>query len=93
MVDVMQLELSHISATLTPLKSIYFAYFRSIMKYGIIFWGNSCKSRKILTLQKKIIRIIKKAQVTHSAPILAHCGRGGITLLFLNPWHWKGVSG
>jgi hypothetical protein len=28
---------SHISSTL---KSIYFAYFNSIMKYGIIFWGN-----------------------------------------------------
>jgi hypothetical protein len=40
------------------LKSIYFAYFHSIVKYGIIFWGNSSNSKKIFTLQKKIIRIM-----------------------------------
>jgi hypothetical protein len=40
------------------LRSIYFAYFHSIMKYGIIFWGNSINRRQIFTLQKKIIRIM-----------------------------------
>jgi hypothetical protein len=48
---------SHISNTDT-LKSICFAYFHFRMKYGITFWGNSCYSRKIFTLQKKIIRIM-----------------------------------
>jgi hypothetical protein len=47
----------HISNVAT-LKSIYFAYFHSIIKYGIIFWGNSSNSGKIFTLQKKIIRIM-----------------------------------
>jgi hypothetical protein len=28
------------------LKSIYFAYFHSSIKYGIIFWGNSSDSKK-----------------------------------------------
>jgi hypothetical protein len=42
-------------------KSIYFTYFHSVVKYGIIFWGNSPKSRKIFTLQKKIIRIMTGA--------------------------------
>jgi hypothetical protein len=28
------------------------------MKYGIIFWGNSSDSRKVFTLQKKIVRKI-----------------------------------
>jgi hypothetical protein len=37
----------HIS-NINTLKSIYFAYFHSIIQYGIIFWGNSSKSRKIL---------------------------------------------
>jgi hypothetical protein len=47
----------HIS-NITTLKSIYFTYFHYIIKYGIIFWGNSSNSGKIFTLQKKIIRIM-----------------------------------
>ena len=35
---------------------MYFAYFHSIVSYGIIIWGNWSYSRKIFTLQKKIIR-------------------------------------
>jgi hypothetical protein len=49
--------MSHINSTDT-LKSIYFAYFHSIMKYGIIFWGNSSNSKIIFTLQKRTVRII-----------------------------------
>jgi hypothetical protein len=37
-------------------KSVYFAYFHSTVKYGIIFWGNSSNSKKIFTLQKKTVR-------------------------------------
>ena len=40
------------------LRSICFAYFHSIVSYGIILWGNSSDSRKIFTLQKRIIRIV-----------------------------------
>jgi hypothetical protein len=47
---------------ITTLKSIYFAYFHSTIKYGIIFWGNSSYSIKIFILQKKIIRILADAQ-------------------------------
>ena len=43
------------------LRSIYFAYFHSIASYGIILWGNSSYSKKIFTLQKKIIRIMMGA--------------------------------
>ena len=50
-----------VSVTLT-LKSIYYAYFPSIIKYGIIFRGNSSNSGKIFTLQKKIIRNMAGAQ-------------------------------
>ena len=32
---------------------IYFAYFHSIMSYGIIFWGNSTDNDVIFKLQKK----------------------------------------
>jgi hypothetical protein len=38
------------------------AYFYSIIKYGIIFWGNSSNSGKIFTSQKKIVRITAAAQ-------------------------------
>jgi len=40
------------------LKVIYFAYFHSIMSYGIIFWGNSAASVKAFRMQKRIIRIM-----------------------------------
>jgi hypothetical protein len=40
------------------LKLIYFAYFHSLMKCGIIFWGNSSDNKIVFTLQKKIVKII-----------------------------------
>jgi hypothetical protein len=49
--------MSHVSSTDT-LKSIYFAYFNSIIKCGIIFWGNSPNSKMIFTLQKWTVTII-----------------------------------
>jgi hypothetical protein len=51
----------HIS-NVSTLKSIYFAYFHSIIKHGIIFCGDSSNSRKLRTLKKKIIRIMIDAQ-------------------------------
>jgi len=54
-----------ISVTL-PLKSIYYAFFHSIIKYVIIFGGNSSNSGKIFTLQKKIVRIMAGAQTRTS---------------------------
>jgi len=53
--------MGHIS-NINMLKSIYYAYFHSIIKYWIIFWDNSSNSGKILTLQKKIVRITAGAQ-------------------------------
>jgi hypothetical protein len=35
-------------------KSIYYAYFRSIVKYGIILGGSASNSGNIFTLQKKL---------------------------------------
>ena len=51
----------HIS-NINILKSIYYAYFHSIKKYGIFFGSNYSNSGKIFTLQKKIVRITADAQ-------------------------------
>jgi len=40
------------------LKMDYHSYFHSIIKYGIIIWGNPSYSNNIFKLQKRIIRII-----------------------------------
>jgi hypothetical protein len=44
--------------SLESLKMVYYAYFHSIMSYGLIFWGNSSHSSNIFSIQKTIIRII-----------------------------------
>ena len=44
--------------SLKALKTVYFSYFHSIVSYGVIFWGNSCVSKDIFIIQKRIIRIL-----------------------------------
>lgn len=39
-------------------KTVYFSYFHSIMSYGVMFWGNSCVSKDIFKIQKRMIRIL-----------------------------------
>ena len=56
----------HIS-NINTLKSIYYAYNHSIIKYEIIVWGNSSKSGKNFTLQNKIFRIVVGAQLRTSS--------------------------
>jgi len=43
------------SCNLNTLMMIYFAYFHSVMEYGIIFWGVSAESKKVLLQQKRIL--------------------------------------
>jgi len=51
---------------INTLKTIYFAYFHSIMSFGIIFWGNSTDSNNIFLLQKRVLRIIVGAKSRES---------------------------
>jgi hypothetical protein len=44
--------------SLHVIKTIYFAYFQTRMKYGIVFWGTGCDSIKFFRMQKKVIRLI-----------------------------------
>jgi hypothetical protein len=56
---------SHISSIET-LRSLHFSHFHSVMKYGIIFWGNSHVYRKTFTLQKKIFRFVASVKTRNS---------------------------
>jgi hypothetical protein len=40
------------------IRSIYFSYFHTHLKYGLIFWDGDSKSKIIFKLQKRVIRII-----------------------------------
>jgi hypothetical protein len=46
--------------------ALYFAYFHSVMKYGIILGDNSLNSKKIFTLQKKIVRLMADVKPRNS---------------------------
>ena len=48
------------------LRSIYFASFHSIMRYGIIFWGNSSHAQSLFKLQKRVIRVMVDAKYLES---------------------------
>jgi hypothetical protein len=55
----MQLDLCYVLATLTLFKLIYFAYFHSLMKYGIIFWSISlvidCPRWRMKWTEQKVV--------------------------------------
>jgi len=40
------------------IRMIYYAYFQSRMKYGIIFWGRDWDSVKVFHVQRRVIRLI-----------------------------------
>jgi hypothetical protein len=41
---------------------IYFAYFHSVLKYGIMFWGHHTDGIRVFRLQKKVVRIMAGAK-------------------------------
>jgi hypothetical protein len=52
------------------LKMVYYAYFHSIVYYGLMFWGNSSRSVKIFKIQKNIIKIITESRSRDSCRAL-----------------------
>lgn len=56
-------------------KVAYYAFFQSVLNYGLIMWGNSSHINKVLLLQKKALRIINKTSVTaHCKPLFVNSG-------------------
>lgn len=53
-----QLRYLRLSLSFNILKMLYFSNFQSILVYGLILWGGSCHSAKILKLQKQAIRTL-----------------------------------
>lgn len=56
--------------TYVYLRMAYFSFFESILRYGLLIWGNSVGLEKILVLQKKVVRIITNAKhLEHCRPL------------------------
>lgn len=57
------------------IKSAYYAFFQSIVRYGLVIWGNSNKINDILILQKKAVRVLSKAHpLEHCKPLFKKLG-------------------
>ena len=51
-------------------RSAYFAFFQSVMRYGLILWGSSSNISVILRIQKKAIRILTSSKLDeHCKPL------------------------
>jgi hypothetical protein len=48
------------------LRTVYFTYFHSIIKYVIIFWGNFTNARKDFKLQRRLIIIMSGVNTRRS---------------------------
>jgi len=52
------------------LKQCYYAFFHSILLYGILYWGNGVGISNVLLLQKKAVRILTGANnLDHCRPL------------------------
>ena len=43
----------HASCSIDTLKLVYYAYFHSVMEYGVMLWGNSTDSKRIFFIAKE----------------------------------------
>jgi hypothetical protein len=62
--------MSHIHSTDT-LRSIYFAYFHSILKYGIIFWGNLPTVKYLLCRRELLDLLLVSTSSSHRNLIMS----------------------
>jgi hypothetical protein len=50
--------MSRFISTIDTLKTVHFAYFHSLVKYGKIFLGNWVNIKNVFSLQKRILRVM-----------------------------------
>jgi hypothetical protein len=65
--------------------NIYFAYFQSQRRYGIIFWGETGESIKVLRIQKRVLTLITggNKRESYRQKFKRKCNPyGGFTLCF-----------
>jgi len=55
---------------LKTLRMAYFTYFHSVIRYGIIFWGNATNRCKVFKLWKRVIRIVSGGEPRASCSVL-----------------------
>lgn len=56
------------------LRVAYFAFFHSLLSYGLKLWGNGSHINRVLLLQKKAVRIItKSSKLAHCKPLFIRC--------------------
>jgi hypothetical protein len=48
------------------LRTLFLAHFHLVMSYGIIFWGNSTNSNKVLLMQNKTVRTVARVHISES---------------------------
>lgn len=53
-------------ANLSTLKTLFFANFESVARFGILFWGSSQHMQKVFVTQKRVIRIVFKMNFNDS---------------------------
>ena len=58
MLHVLQLGGRFHILNIDTLRTVYFAYFHSVVKHGIIFWRNYTYADRVFMLQKRIGRIM-----------------------------------
>ena len=52
--------------SIEAMRLIYFSCLHSVLSYGIIFWGNSIRSKYIFKVQKRTIRVITNSGIRDS---------------------------
>ncbi|PSN46030.1 hypothetical protein C0J52_15791 [Blattella germanica] len=51
-------------------RGLYFSFYESIIRYGLVLWGGSSRVKENFILQKQVIRIISRSHFTASCRAL-----------------------